>query len=83
MKSTKKMIGFHFGALASPFEEQANEQGYTLGDKAEYYEKMFFGLTAAWFDGVMTDGEHTKALQRLVKRLAKAVKPIKGDKQDG
>lgn len=33
-------IGFHHGALCDSYEKQANEQGFTLGDKAELFEKI-------------------------------------------
>lgn len=30
-----KQVTFCHGALSDPYEEQANAQGFTLGDKAE------------------------------------------------
>lgn len=71
-----KQIGFHFGALAEPLEKQANEQGFTLGDKAEHYDKIIDGLLLAWFNDILTDSVYDKALQRLMKKLTKDVKPI-------
>ena len=34
------VVEFNLGALALPYEEQANVLGLTLGDKAEYVQKM-------------------------------------------
>lgn len=34
-----KEIGFHHGALCDPYEQQANDQGYTLGDYLKYKGK--------------------------------------------
>jgi len=29
-------VGFHHGALADTYEKQANEQGFTFGDTADW-----------------------------------------------
>ena len=32
-------IGFHHGALCKDYETQANEQGFTFGDKKDFVQK--------------------------------------------
>ena len=69
-------IEFHYGALADSFEEQANKQGFTFGDKAEWIQDIGFGLVCAHIHGVITDSEYDKILKRfqdkiLIKNLKK------------
>ena len=35
-------IGFRYGLLCDDLEKQANEQGFTLGEKAELMEKLIY-----------------------------------------
>lgn len=70
-------IGFHHGALCDSYEEQANAQGFTFGDKAEWVDKVGYGLICAYIHGCITDRELDKILQRFqTKILAKYVKPL-------
>ena len=72
-----KEIGFHYGALCDTYEKQANDQGFTFGDDAEFVEKVGFGLVAAYIHGCITDSEYDKILQRFQKKiLLKMLKPI-------
>ena len=71
-------IGFHHGALCDSYEKQANDQGYTLGDKAEYLEDLGFKTTFIWIHGLLTDSQYDAALKKLQKMLAKAAKPKEG-----
>lgn len=71
-------IGFHHGALADSYEKQANDQGYTFGAKADFVEKIGFGLVAAYIHGCITDTEYDKILRRFqTKILVKNIKPLK------
>lgn len=72
-----KEIGFHFGALSETLEEQANEQGFTLDDYAEFCENVKMGLVAAHIHGFITDGEYNKILPRFMKYIVKNIKPLK------
>jgi hypothetical protein len=69
-------IGFHHGALCDPYEEQANEQGYTLGDKAEYLQDLGFKIVYIWIHGLLTDSQYDAALRKLQKQLVKAARPL-------
>lgn len=71
-----KTIGFHHGALCDPYEKQANDQGYTLGNDEERLEKLGFSLTYAWIQGCLTDAQYNSGLKRLQKQLVKALKPL-------
>jgi hypothetical protein len=72
-------IGFHYGALSKALEEQAIEQGYTLGDRAETLEKLAYGLVLNHIHGILTDSAYDKALQRLHKKVVSQCKPLRGD----
>lgn len=79
---SKTMVGFHHGALADSYEEQAREQGYTLGDKAELMDELGFGLTINYIHRVLTDSQYNKALQKLNKKIVGSLKPFKeGEEQ--
>ena len=73
---SKKTIEFHHGALCDDYEKQANEQGYTLGNKAEIYQELGFGLVLNHIHGTLTDSAYNKALRRLQKKIVSSVKPI-------
>ena len=70
-------VGFHFGALCDSFEEQANAQGFTFGDKAMWVEDIGFGIVCAHIHGCITDSEYNKILRRFqTKILIKNLKPL-------
>lgn len=78
-----KIVGFHHGALSDTYEEQANAQGYTLGDHAEFAQNVGFGLVAAHIHGCITDSEYDKILQRFQKKiLVKNLKPLEERNED-
>ena len=62
-------IEFRHGALSDTYEKQANQQGFTLGDKAEWVQKVGFGLVCAHIHGCITDAEYSKILQRFQKNI--------------
>ena len=71
-------IVFHHGALMDTYEEQANQQGFTLGDHADFAQRVGFGIVAAHIHGCITDSEYDKILRRfqtkiLTKNLKKKV----------
>ena len=66
---SKKTVTFYHGALHDPYEKQANDQGFTLGSKAEFIQKVGFGLVAAHIHGVITDKEYDRILERFQKKL--------------
>ena len=62
-------VEFHHGALCDTYEEQANTQGFTFGDMAEWIEEVGKGLKCLWIHGCMTDKEYDKILQRFQKKV--------------
>lgn len=70
-------VGFHHGALSASYEEQANEQGFTFGDRAEWVQKVGYGLICAHIHGCITDSEWDKILRRFQNKvLLKNLKKI-------
>ena len=63
------VVGFHHGALSDTYEEQANAQGLTFGDMAEWIEEVGKGLTCLWIHGCMTDKEYDRILQKFQKKI--------------
>ena len=62
-------ICFHHGALSDSYEEQANAQGFTFGELADWIEEVGKGLTCLWIHGCLTDKEYDKVLQRFQKKI--------------
>lgn len=74
---TKEIVFYH-GALADPYEFQANEQGYTFGKKRQFVQDVAFGLVAAHIHGCITDKEYDRILSRFQQKiLIKNLKPLK------
>ena len=63
------IIEFYHGALEDDYETQANRQGFTYGENAEFVNKVGFGIVAAWIHGVITDSEYEKILDRFQKKI--------------
>ena len=76
------MIGFNHGALCDSYEQQANEQGYTLGEDKKLLEDLGFSITFCWIHRLLTDSQYDSALRKLQKELIKALKPLKEDDND-
>ena len=71
-------ISFQHGALTDTYEEQANVQGFTLGDWSTFAEMVRDGLVGAYVHGCITDNEYEKILHRFqTKVLIKNLKPLK------
>lgn len=67
---------FGFGALSPTFEEQANGQGYTLGDKAEYFDKVSDAYITLRLGGFLTDSQCDSICKKIVKKLAKSCQKL-------
>lgn len=77
------VVEFHHGALSDNYEKQANEQGFTFGEDAEWVEQVGFGLVCAYIHGCITDSEYDRILQKfqkkiLIKRLKKLAESENG-----
>lgn len=67
-------IGFHHGALRKSYEEQANEQGFTLGEKAELFEKIGRSYNMLRVHGYLTDSQADSVCKKIQKNLIKNLK---------
>jgi len=66
-------VSFRHGALCDTYEKQANAQGLTFGDKAEWVEKVRFGIVAAYVNGCITDSEYNRILRRFNQKVLVAI----------
>lgn len=70
-------VEFYHGAFSDTYEKQANRQGYTFGDKADFVEKVGFGIVVAHIHGCITDSEYDKILRRFqTKIITKNLKKV-------
>lgn len=73
-------VEFHFGVFAETLEKQANEQGFTFGDKAEWIQEISHAVTCLYVQNCMTDSEHMKILKRFQQKiLLKNLKRLEED----
>ena len=71
-----KGITFCFGALSDQLEQQANAQGFTLGDNAELLEELGRCMVMGYVHGIYTYSQHTAMMNKLHKKIIKALKPM-------
>lgn len=62
-------VTFVHGAMVATYEEQANNQGFTLGNKAELAEKLRDAILILMFNDVLTDAQRWAAFKRLQKKV--------------
>lgn len=62
-------ITFSHGGLSPLYEEQANKQGFTLGNKAEKAEELRHAILVLMFNGVLTESQTWNAYKRLQKKF--------------
>lgn len=70
-------IGFYHGALCDSYEDQANEQGFALGDKAELFDKIGYAYNLLRVRGYLTDSQVAVVCKKIQKDLVKSVKKMK------
>jgi len=69
-------IGFSYAVFPSnSLEEQANEQGYTLGEDADTFEKIRKAINMCMFH-VATESQITAMTKKLHNKVVKKLKPI-------
>lgn len=64
-----KTVGFHHGVFADSYEKQANKQGYTLGDKAETFDKIAFAYNILRVSGYFTEKQEESICKKIQKDL--------------
>ena len=75
-------VGFRHGALCDSYEKQANEQGFTLGDKAELFDKIAFSYNLLRIHGYLTDSQTDMICKKIQKQLVKNLKTLGGGASD-
>lgn len=70
-------VGFYHSAFADSYEKQANEQGYTLGDKAEAFDKIAFAYNLLRIHGYFTEKQEESICKKIQKNLVSNLKPLK------
>lgn len=82
MMEKNVQIGMHYGALADPIEQQLNRQGFTLGEKEPFINKLQEGLTICMFH-ILTESQYSSANNKMHKLVVKHAKPLKeGESHD-
>lgn len=76
MENEQKMIGFYHGALCDKYEKQANEQGYTLGDNAELFDRIRDAYNLLRIHGYLTDGQADTVCKKIQKSLVKTIRKL-------
>jgi hypothetical protein len=70
-------IGFYHGALCDSYEQQANEQGFTLGDKADLFDKIGYAYNLLRIQGYLTDSQADIVCKKIQKNLVKSIKRMR------
>lgn len=68
-------IRFGYGIICDPLEIQANNQGYTLGDKVEMFEKIRDSINMCKFH-VATESQVNAMFKKLHNKVVKELKPL-------
>lgn len=75
-------IGFSHGVLSDTYEKQANEQGFTLGEKAELFDKIAFSYNMLRIHGYLTDSQADMVCKKIQKKLISNLKPLPPEKEN-
>jgi hypothetical protein len=71
----EKSVSFGYGILTEPLEKQANDQGYTLGDKADFLDKLKTSANMCGFH-LATEAQVSSMFTKLHKKVMKELKPL-------
>ena len=69
-------VVFSHGWLSDTYEEQANKQGFTLGNKAEELEELKRSYNILGLYDCITDSQKEKVLQKIQKNIVKNLKKL-------
>lgn len=76
-------ITFCHGAFCDSYEKQANEQGYTLGGKAEMFDKIAFSYNMLRIHGYFTEKQEESVCKKIQKKLVASLSPMERKVNDG
>ncbi|QJI52371.1 hypothetical protein [Psychrobacillus phage Perkons] len=68
-------VQIQYGALADSLEQQLNTQGFTLGEKQEFIEKLQYSLTYCMFH-LLTDAQYQSCLKKFHKKVMSSIKSL-------
>ncbi|MCD7708671.1 MAG: hypothetical protein LUI02_02210 [Clostridiales bacterium] len=71
-------VTFRYGALSPGIEEQAKEQGFTLGEDAELFQRVADVRAMLFVRGYMTDAQERSITQKISDDIARHLVPLKG-----
>lgn len=71
------VVSFRHGAFADKYEKQANDQGFTLGDRAEMFDKIAFSYNMLRIHGFFTEKMEESICKKIQKRLVDNLEPLK------
>ena len=69
----RKEIGFRYGIHFVSLEQQANEQGYTLGNKQGTLEMLRKAINDCLFSGIATNSQVNMMFKKLQKKVVEAL----------
>lgn len=69
-------IGFKYGVLCDKLEKQANEKGFTFGDKEKFVEDLRYSYNMGTFH-FLTDKQAESVLKKVHSKVIKLLKPLK------
>ena len=75
-----KQVTFGYGILCDPLEEQANQQGFTLGKIAYRLDIVRESINHLRIHDLLTYSEMEKIHQRLHKLVIESLQPMEDEK---
>lgn len=67
---------FQYGPGCKSFEQQANEQGYTLAKHADRIQQLGNALTLLYLEKLLNSAQYNSAVKRLHKQLVGLLLPM-------
>lgn len=68
-------VKLNYGVIVEPLENQLNEQGFTLGEKRDFIEKLQHSLYYCRFH-LLTDTQYNSCLKKFHKKVMDSIKPL-------
>ena len=78
VKPIKEVI-FNYGDILKTIEEQANKQGYTLGDRAQSLEASRHTINKCNWDFLSTRKQYESMVKKLNKAVMRSLKPLESE----
>ena len=71
-----------FGVLSPSLEEQVNRRGFTLGDKAEFFDKVSKAYIALRLGGFLTDSQADSICKKITRRMANSCRKLEKESEN-